>query len=513
MQALQPYSVTAPGFFGLNLEDSPTDLQSGYALAAQNCIIDQYGRVGARKGWTKVNTASGTLGSNAVKAMGEHTANDGTSTTIVAGNNKLFTLGTSSLTELTYGGGGVAPTITASNWSMVSLDGYFLMFQIGHDPLVYIPTVSTTQYRRLSEATGYAGTVQLANVGLSAFGRVWNAVTTTDKVTIQWSDTKNPVKWNSGTAGTLDLTSVWPSGGDVIVGLAAHNNRLFIFGKQHILIYKDASTPSTMTLEDAVNGIGAVGRDSIADTGTDVIFLSRTGVRSLARTIQEKSAPMRDISKNVRTQVIQYSQLEAEANIISTWNPVEAFYLLHFPTYNITYCFDTKQTLQDGSARVTTWTGVNPSALFSKIDGTLLLGKTGYVGKYSGYLDDVASYRMEYYTTYTDFGAPTATSMIKKIGVVVIGGSNQVVTTKWGYDYSGSYQSQQSTTTYNNNIAQYGVGQFNINEYSSGIIITDLKAQAGGSGKVAQIGIETNIVGQPLSIQKLDIYAKQGKLA
>jgi hypothetical protein len=513
MQALQPYSVTAPGFFGLNLEDSPTDLQSGYALIAQNCIIDQYGRVGARKGWTKVNTASGTLGSNAVEAIGEHTANDGTSTTIVAGNNKIFKLSGTSLVELTYGGGGVAPTITASNWSMVSLDGYFIMFQIGHDPLVYIPTVSTTEYRRLSEATGYAGTVQLANVGISAFGRVWNAVTTTDKVTIQWSDTKNPVKWNTGTAGTLDLTSVWPSGGDVIVGLAAHNNRLFIFGKQHILIYKDASTPSTMTLEDAVNGIGAVGRDSIADTGTDVIFLSRTGVRSLARTIQEKSAPIRDISKNVRTQVIQYTQLEDENKILSTWNPVEAFYLLHFPTYNITYCFDTKQTLQDGSARVTTWTGVNPTALFSKVDGTLLIGKVGYVGTYSSYLDDTTAYRMMYYTTYTDFGSPLATSMLKKIGVVVIGGSDQVITTKWGYDYAVTYQSQQDVTKYEGPVGEYGIGEYGSAEYSSGLVINILKYQAGGSGKVAQVGIETDIAGASLSIQKLEIYAKQGKLA
>lgn len=512
MQGLQPYSITAPGFFGLNTEESPTDLQSGYALVANNCIIDQYGRVGARKGWTKVNSSSGTLGSNDVKSVGEHIANDGTSTVIVAGNNKLFTLVGSTLSELTYGGGGVAPSITGSKWDMVSLDGYFLLFQEAHDPLVYIPAVSTTQYRRLSEATGYAGTVQLAGVAISAFGRVWNAVTTTDKVTIQWSDTKNPVKWNSGTAGTLDLTTVWPTGGDVIVGMAAHNNRLFIFGKQHILIYKDASTPSTMTLEDAVNGIGAVGRDSIVDTGTDVIFLSRTGVRSLARTIQEKSAPIRDISKNVRSQLIQYTQLEIDSNIIATWNPVESFYLLHFPTYNITYCFDTKLTLQDGSARVTTWTGINPTALFSKLDGTLLIGKNGYVGKYEGYLDNTATYRLDYYTPYIDFGTPTATSMIKKIGIVVIGGSNQVVVTKWGYDYSGSYQSQQSTTTFNNNVAQFNIGQFNIQEFSSGYIITDVKTQAGGSGKTAQIGIETNIDGQALSIQKLDVYAKQGKL-
>ena len=48
---LQSYSLSAPGFFGLNTEDSPLDLGVGFALVATNCILDQYGRIGARKGW------------------------------------------------------------------------------------------------------------------------------------------------------------------------------------------------------------------------------------------------------------------------------------------------------------------------------------------------------------------------------------------------------------------------------------------------------------------------------
>ena len=52
-QKLQTYSITAPGFYGLNTQDSSLDLASGFALVANNCIIDQYGRIGARKGWTK----------------------------------------------------------------------------------------------------------------------------------------------------------------------------------------------------------------------------------------------------------------------------------------------------------------------------------------------------------------------------------------------------------------------------------------------------------------------------
>lgn len=511
MQQLQSYVVSAPGFMGLNTEDSPTDLSSGYSLLADNCVIDQYGRIGARKGWTPVHTSSTGLGLAAIESIGEHINNDGVSTIIAAGNNKLFKLSGSSLVELTYGGGGVAPTITANKWQTVSLDGYFILFQLGHDPLAYVPSVSTTQYRRLSEVTGYSGTVQLADVAINAFGRVWNAVTTTDKVTIQFSDIKAPHKYIGGSSGTLDLSSVWPSGGDTIVGLGAHNNRLFIFGKRHILIYKDASTPATMSLEDAISGIGAVSRDSICETGTDIIFLSQSGVLSVARTIQEKSAPIRDISKNVRTDLLTYLASESTSPI-ATWNQKEGFYLLHFLESGRTYCFDSKQPLPDGSSRTTTWSGIRPTALFTTLDGQLLLGKEGFVGEYKSYTDNTATYKVDYKTTFTDFGPPLVSSMLKKVHVVVIGGNDQIVTTKWAFDYGSTYNTQQQRSLVSGVAAEYNIGEYNINEYNADIPINVININAGGSGKCVQIGVETNINGYGLSIQKLEIYAKNGKL-
>jgi hypothetical protein len=116
-QPIQTFSISAPGFLGLNTQDSPLDLASGFALVATNCIIDQYGRIGSRKGWTRVNSSSGNLGANDIGVIHELVQTDGTLTVLFAGNNKLFKLGTSNaVTELTYGGGGTAPTITANNW-------------------------------------------------------------------------------------------------------------------------------------------------------------------------------------------------------------------------------------------------------------------------------------------------------------------------------------------------------------------------------------------------------------
>jgi hypothetical protein len=309
------------------------DLSSGFALVASNCVIDQYGRIGARKGYTLVNSSSGNLGSNDVTVIHELVQIDGTLTVLFAGNNKLFKLGTSNaVTELTYGGGGSAPTISASNWHCASLNGITYFFQAGHDPLIYDPAVSTTTYRRVSEKTGYVGTVPQANICISAFGRLWVANTSTNKVTITFSDLIAGHVWGGGTTGTLDVSRVWPNGSDEIMGLAAHNDFLFIFCKRQILVYSGATTPATLQISDTVGSIGCIARDSIQSIGTDVIFLSDSGVRSLMRTIQEKSAPLRDISKNVRSDLINYLAVETLANLKSVYSEKNAFYLLVLPT-------------------------------------------------------------------------------------------------------------------------------------------------------------------------------------
>ena len=47
---LQNITVAAPGFRGLNTQDSPLSLDTSFASIADNCVIDNYGRIGARKG-------------------------------------------------------------------------------------------------------------------------------------------------------------------------------------------------------------------------------------------------------------------------------------------------------------------------------------------------------------------------------------------------------------------------------------------------------------------------------
>jgi len=510
--ALQSYSLSAPGFNGLNTEDSPLDLGSGFALVATNCILDQYGRIGARKGWTRVNSSSGALGANDVGVIHELVQNDGTLTVLFAGNNKIFKLGAANaVTELTYGGGGSAPTITASNWQCASLNGIAYFFQTGHDPLIYDPAVSTTTYRRVSEKSGYVATVPQANIAISAFGRLWVANTSTDKVTVTFSDLIAGHVWGGGTSGTLDVSRVWPNGADEVMGLAAHNDFLFIFGKKQILVYSGASTPASLVLSDTVGSIGCIARDTIQSIGTDVVFLSDSGVRSLMRTIQEKSAPLRDLSKNVRFDLESSLAGETLANIKSVYSEKNAFYLLVLPGTFQVYCFDTKQSLQDGASRVTKWDNISPTSLRSLRNGDLYIGKNGYIGKYGGYIDDTLSYRFLYYTNNADLGNPNQISILKSITAIVIGGSNQFLTIKWGFDYSGAYQSENVLIPTQASF-EYGIGEYGIADFTSGIPIKALTSNASSAGKIIQTGYEATINGTQLSIQKIEIQAKEGKI-
>jgi hypothetical protein len=153
-------TIQAPGFMGLNTQDSSIGLDNGYATIATNCVIDKVGRIGARLGWVPAHATIAALGVNSIKAIHELIDNAGNSFIVAAGNNKLFKLTGAVLSELTYGGGGSAPTISFDNWQMAALNGALYIYQIGHDPLVFDPAVSTTTYKRISEAAGYTGTVQ-----------------------------------------------------------------------------------------------------------------------------------------------------------------------------------------------------------------------------------------------------------------------------------------------------------------------------------------------------------------
>jgi hypothetical protein len=507
-QQLQNITVAAPGFAGLNTQDSPINIDPSFASIADNCVIDQLGRIGARKGWEEVSTnGSSVLGtSRGIEMVYEFIDNSGDKRIISAGNNKLFT-GTTTLTDATPAG----YTPTANNWKAVTLNDHVYLFQRDHEYVLGTDHGGSFVLEEHSAHSHSTGTAPEANEVLAAYGRLWAADVTGNKHTVYWSDTLNGHHWTGGTSGSLDVTTVWPTGFDEITALAAHNGFLIIFGKKSILVYSGASSPASMTLTDTIEGVGCIARDSVQHTGTDIIFLSDTGVRSFGRTIQEKSMPMRDISKNVRTDLINLVQLQTNP-IKSMYSSEEAFYVLTLPDSNMVYCFDMRTSLPDGSQRATTWSGMYPLSFAVLEDGEIYIGLSSGIVKYEGYMDGTDKYEMRYFSNPMDFGNTSNLKFLKKFNLTIIGGQNTPTTLNWGYDYTANY-TKQAFVFGSANIAEYGLTEYNTTgEYTSSILINTPKVNTSGSGEVVTIGLEAEVNGAPFSIQRIDIHALLGRL-
>ena len=498
-QQRQNIYIAAPGFKGLNTQDSPVTQDPAFASVAENAVIDKFGRIAARKGIKKITSSATPLGSSSgIEAVFEFCARNGTKTVFSAGNNKIFT-GTSTLSEVTLPGG---YSITANNWKIVSFNNDVYFFQSGHAALMSVAGSTT-----LTAVTQGGHAAPAANEVLASFGRLWAADVANNSYTVYWSDLLDGDDWHGGSAGSLDITTVWPTGYDEIVALQEFNNFLVIFGKRSILIYSGASSPSSMTLSDTI-----IARDSIQAIGTDLIFLSDSGLRSLGRVIQEKSNPIGNVSKNVRDTLM--ASVTSETGIIkSVYSPEESFYLLLLPTSSEVYVFDMRGTLEDGSYRATTWKDVSLLCGTRTADGLLYLGSSKGINQYDGFLDDTATYTIKYFTNPMSFGDPSKIKMLKEISFTVIGGSESQVIGNWAYDYKEDY-STQSFTIAKSNQAEYGISEYNVatSQYGVSNVIDIASIKATGSGKVATIGIEATIDGGSLSIQELNTEALLGRL-
>ena len=507
-QERQNIYIAAPGFRGLNTADSPVTQDASFASIAENAVIDKYGRVAARKGLNKLTSSATPLGSSiGIETIFEYVDQSGDKVVFSAGNNKIFT-GTTTLTDVTPS----SYTISANNWKIINFNNHAYFYQSGHEPLIYTDESGSGVLDNIQDHSHTTGTAPQANEALAAFGRVWAADIAGNKHTVYWSDTLNGHAWTGGTSGSLDVTTVWPTGHDEIVALAEFNDFLVIFGKRSILLYSGASSPSSMVLADAITNIGCIARDTVQSTGTDLIFLSDTGVRSLGRVIQEKSNPIGDVSKNVRDEMMFTVNTQTN-NIKSVYSPEHSFYLLFLPTSSIVYCFDMRGKLEDGSNRVTTWPSTKILCGNRAADGTLYLGSVKGINKYNGYLDDTDTYTMRYYTNPLSFGDASRLKILKEINFTVIGGQGAPVTVNWGYDYTEGY-TKQAVTVANASIAEYGISEYNVStsEYSATIIIDKAKAKATGSGRVVTIGLDCTVNARDFSLQEVNIEALIGRL-
>ena len=506
MSTLAPVTITAPGFGGLNTQDSPVSMPIEYASAADNCVIDQFGRIAARKGYLVQTTSGAPDILDPITSIG-YFEDEAGNTQVYSANSANIYSGIETLTSV------YTLNVTAGNWQYINFNEQMIFLQTGHSPLV-ASAGGAPSLLNPTVSTGPAESVDGANVGLGAFGRLWLADTTLQKSVIYWSDLLNPAVFNAGSSGRIDLNDVWPQGQDEVKALAAHNGFLIIFGQHSILIYQGADDPSTMTLADTIKGVGCIARDSVQLCGNDLMFLSSEGVRSLGRVVQEKSLPNRDISGTVRDDVIAFVKASIDKSLIkSVYSPEESFYVLSFPSAEAAFVFDLRRPLENGYLRATRWIGSPFLAMTRDWNvGTLYAAGRQGIGIYDGYQDNGTSYQMKYFTHFLNFDQPVGLKFLKKIRPIIIGTSESSAIIRWSYDFNES-TTAQALPLEGLSASEYGTAEWGIGEFGPATGLNVLNINTNGSGTLVKVGIEVEVNGSEFSIQELTMYATIGRTA
>lgn len=568
MGQLFPLRLVSPGFYGLNTQLNTTPgLQ--WASQANNCVIDAKGRLAARKGRNHL-TSSAISGTPAVRAIFEQVTPDGTLTIVSAAGNKLYS-GTATLTEITGTAAGVTG-ITADHWQFQNIADKCVGFQAGHDPIVrttgnfsllqqsitawasgtaysvgdvrratsgnetlyfHCTSAGTSDATEPTWNTSVGGTttdntvtwttrkMPNGNVCHAAFGRIW-VTSSGDNSVVEFSDTLLPHIFRGGAAGTLDLKQVW--GGDQVTAISSIEDYLVIFGKRTILIYAGAEDPATMTLAEKIEGVGNIARDAVASSGDDLLFLSASGVRSLARAIEAGGRQsLGDLSVNVRDAFMDEVGAEVTANIKGVYHEAEGFYAVFLTADDHAWVFDRRFPNPDGSAKVTRWDAIGARAAYSASDRILYLGGDGVVAKYHGYNDGASgTYDATYRSTWVDFGEADPSGRVglasrfkipKSWRNRVVAGYAYTVTYVWAFDYSEVNYSLSERLVTEGTPSEWGVAEWGVGAFSGGDVFADSRIHPDSHGQVMRIGMNVTVNSRAIAFQEVMLAAKLGRHA
>ena len=378
--------------------------------------------------------------------------------------------------------------------------------------------------------------------GMGYYGRLWCGGVASAPDIVYWSNLLDGDDWLGGDAGAIDLSTIW--GTDEIVAIEPYFGKLIIFGKYNIVVYNSPTAVGSLALDEVIRGVGCVSRDSIKAIGDDLVFCSSTGLRSLARTTQNDKIPLQDLSVNIKDTLIR--NIGQSTNIKSVYVENEGIYIMTFPVLNITYVFDFKHYTPNNAPRVTTWIFDNdrePSSMvYTDTYGLLVGQKDGGLAGYEGYYDiDLAangttfsssSYTSNIETTWVNLGESISSTLLKRLFIVLEGGSGANLGVKWYKDYSPSPSETTqitlnpvttgSTSLWGANTSRYGTTTVththvaadhpSNSTYAPVFGLNEYKTPLTGSAKNLKLAISIESNGYDASLQDLILLHKQGKI-
>jgi len=563
-QQQQNITIPAPGSMGLNTEQSPTAQDGSFCLTANNAVIDQYGRIGSRKAFA---TLTKTVNFNYLFNVAKESESLEVLTLATGSiNGEHYVVGLAKVQQYNIGGAVVqtdrffftldkvgvewqlnevaahtgANLETLDKAKIVSFNDAFYIFSEGNEAMVWDGTTfgvlfagtSDVDYIAPQDDTGVIASVIDGDVACAAYGRLWVSGVGGDHNVIYYSDLLIATQWYDGratptdtqnTGGIIDLREYWPAGSDDVRAIVAHNNALFVFGRKSILVWGnptgDPSAEGGIFLQDAISNIGVVSQDAVAVTGNDVLFVDGTGVRSLGRTIQEKSVPLGDLTLNVRKDISAMIQTTLDKDTISIdyW-PEESVSVVTFPEQGFSYVLDMRQASPTGGSRITRWDNcVHNRSLYVELPtgSMVLLASDNDQGvlEYRGYQQwDGQSYVFSYASPAMTLGQPANLKFIKQIDYTCVSTfSSGNATARWSFDYVTPARTR-SLSIGATPPSKFGIAQYGVDTYGGAVsTIKRYKINAKGSGEALIIGINMDIGGNSFSLQEVNIQTLLGR--
>jgi len=502
---LQGAPLGAIGSSGQNSQTTDIDLPPNFGTEVVNAIIDQSGKLTSRASMIRVTADNANLTTTeAVERVYRHNKADGTSVMMCAGNGRIFSATATTLTSQSSGH-------TTDAWQFASLNGQIFAAQVGKTMQVY------------DDDGASAATVvdPAAPIAIhSAYGRLW--ALSSDGFTLEWSDLLDGDDFAAGDSGSLDLDLMHTVVRSPGVAIVSFNRQIIVLCKQQILVLGLATdtdpnnTTTPIYLADSISNVGCIARDSVVQTGDDIMFLSADGVRSLTRSLQEREgpSPMQETSALNKNALVRIIDTEVAANITACWHPGEAWYQLFLPLTKEVWVFDLSSRLDNGVPKTVIWRmGTRPAYCGAYFSNDLMFyGTTGGLANNDLY-DTDDSYTMTVETGWMSLGDPNSLKHFKKLILSLTGGGGQSATVKWYVDFDlNNVRTRTFTLETAADPDEYNVGEYNIAESSSGLGTAEFGIQLSNSAKFIKLEINLPVSASLVTINNAQLFHQMGRV-
>ena len=500
--------LNVPAFKGLNRQASSSLLGVEWATRLEESVIDENNRIAARKGWNNMTTT--TPATEAFERLFEYKTRAGARQLIASSATKLWrsTDNGDTWTDIT----GTAVPL-GGDWKFVNFKDKCVGFQEGHKPIVY----TGATFAPVADVNAPEG-----GIGVSAYGRLW--VIDEDGTSIRYCSLLDETDWTSIDSGLLDLFNTWPDA-DFGVALAAFNGALIAFGTRNIIFFADGQgsklglNPLQAYVSDVFGGTGCISQDTVQQVDGDLWFLSRSGLISMGRLLNERSNPLENLSKNVQDFLRDAGN--AATDVEAIYSPLNRFYLLSFKTgadTGTTFVFDTRGKLDDGTARCAgVWYSLVPRAMLRRESEAVLFaipGQTGRIGSYTGQLQPGGPYQFVYESGWIDFDAGAHLKFLKRFGGIFYMDRTATVSFKWAYDFSENFITRPVIFASEGGVvSEWGEAEWGLSEWAGGVALRENKVPGHGAGEYLKLGMDAQIDNTTFAIQQAELFAKIGRLA